>query len=369
MSRLARGWWRGDGPDRDEGRPLDPLRRQRAEAATGRRLDDVRLHDDPAAHRWVDGLGAMGASVGRDVALGTGAGNGLLREAVLAHELAHAAAQAEDADARPGAVTIGTDRAAEQQANRSAAAILLGGRETGRREPRSLALHRCVGEAPPKVKSAAAKTDPAKLAAFDKLVKGGVPAADAAAEVQLPKELTDAMEEAWKGSFPGGKSKEQGGVLVRKSDGTLDWIKASKSTSGTITMPFDALPSGSTPLVAGHTHPYDVSEGGHKGVAFSGADLANLVTDPSPVKVVHAGDRYFMVSKTKEFEDAVAAKSGADKTAYKAQIKADWASAFGASKGDIVAAAREATIAVCKKHTLVLHEGGTDGQLTKVDLT
>lgn len=230
-----------------------------------------------------------------------------------------------------------------------------------------MALRRCDDDPPAKVKKAASNTDPAKLSGFEKMVKGGVPAADAAKKMQLPKELTDAMAEAWKNSFPGGKSKEQGGILVKKADGTLDWIKATKTTSGSTTFPFDSVPSGATPLVAGHTHPYDAGEGGHRGVSFSGADLGGLVTWPTPVQVVHAGDRYFAVSRTKEFEAMVAAKP--DKAKFRDQINTEWTTLYAGATGDIPARAATATKAICKTYGLILYEGKLDGKVSKVDVT
>jgi hypothetical protein len=348
------------------GRRLSSDLQRRAETATGQSLDDVQVHEGAQAQAWVDGMGALGAGIGRDVALGSAARDGLLREAVLAHELAHAA--------------LGPDQHGEAAANRVAVGILTGRRvsagvsagvsarvSTGapdRGRSGGLALHRCKKDPPPKVRDAAAKTDPAKLSGFERMVQGGVPAADAAEKVQLPKELTDALAEAWRNSFPGGTSKEQGGILVRKADGTLDWVPATSSTSGSTDLPWGALPSGATPLVAAHTHPYDAGEGGHKGVTFSGGDLGNLVTDATALKVVHAGDRYFAVAKTKAFEDLVATKP--DKGAFRDAISAEWNTAYQAASGDIPARARKATAAICATYHLVLYEGQLDGSLAKV---
>ena len=103
---------------------------------------------------------------------------------------------------------------------------------------------------------------PTKKSTFEEMAEGGVSRRDAADKIQLPPELTDALAEAWSKSFPGGKSKEQGGLLVRKDDGSLEWIKATKSTSGSTTLPFDDVPDDATPIVGAHTHPYDKSEGG-----------------------------------------------------------------------------------------------------------
>lgn len=348
------------------GEPVDAPIRRRAERATGDSLDDVRVHEDDAARRWVDGMGASGVTVGRDVALGSTAGaGGVLRDAILAHELAHAA-QNRSLDPASELASV-PDRMMEHDANRAAIGALTS--TAGRVRPSDrLGLRRC-DDPPPKVKAAASATDPSKLSGFEKMVKGGVPAADAAEKMQLPKELTDAMAEAWKNSFPGGTSKEQGGILVKKADGTLDWVKATKSTSGSTTLPWGKVPSGATPLADAHTHPYSAGEGGHKGVAFSGGDFSTMPTDPTRVTVVHAGDRYFVVAKTKEFEDAVAAKSGPDKSKYGDEIEKAWDAAFAASSGGIVAAALEATKAVCKKYNLVLYEGKLDGEVAKVDVT
>jgi hypothetical protein len=338
------------GPTGD-GRPLDPAMRQRAEATTGQSLDHVRVHDDVGAQRWVDGEGALGLSLGHDVALGSGARRGLLREAVLAHEVAHAAGHRTEGDA-----------------DRAAAGMFTGERvgSAGGRG-RSMGLRRCDGDAPPKVKEAAEKTDPAKLTGFEKMVKGGVPAKDAADSMQLPKELRDAMDEAWKNSLPGGESKEQGGILVKKADGTLDWVKATKTTSGSTTLPWDKVPKGATPLADAHTHPYSKGEGGHKGVAFSGGDFSTMPADPTRVSAVHAADRYFVLAKTKEFEDAAA--KAPDKAKLGKEMKDTWDKVYAASKGDIPTAAREATVAVCKKYGLILYEGDLKGEVKKVDVS
>ena len=95
---------------------------------------------------------------------------------------------------------------------------------------------------------------------FEALTTGTVAKDDAAPVVQVPKIVVDAMAEAWSKSFPKGKSKEQGGILVRKKDGSVEWIKATKSASGWTELPEEKIPKGGAGLVAGHTHPYDKSE-------------------------------------------------------------------------------------------------------------
>lgn len=338
------------------GRPPDPDVRRRVEHATASSLGEVRVHDDAAAQRFVDAEGARALTLGERIALGSSAGDGLERDAVLAHELAHAAQQ-QGARARQDLGQTDDERGADGVA----VAAMLGATAPHRRTG-TLALRRCDAP-PPAVRKAASSTDPAKLAAFEKMVRGGVPAAEAADSLQLPQELRDAMAEAWKNSFPGAKSKEQGGLLVRQSDGSLSFVKATRTTSGSTTLPWDKVPTGATPIVAGHTHPYDASEGGHQGVTFSGGDLANLVTDVTSVKTVDAGDRYFVVTKTKEFLDMVAAAH--DLATLQTQISSEWDAEYKSAAGNLPDRARAATKLIAAKYHLVLYEGALDGSVKK----
>ena len=201
---------------------------------------------------------------------------------------------------------------------------------------------------------------------FVEMTAGTLAEKDTATAFKLPVELIDALADAWSKSFPKTKSKEQGGLLVRKADGTLDWVKATKTTSGTTTLPFDKVPTGSTPIVGAHTHPYSVAEGGFTGVAFSGGDIGNLVSQPLPLKVVYAGTRIFAIAKTTEFEAAVAAAPSTAK--FRKAIVDDYDAAQTAASGDLPAQALEAVKTVCRKYHLALYEGGIDGSLTKVEL-
>ena len=202
---------------------------------------------------------------------------------------------------------------------------------------------------------------------FAEMTAGTLAEKDTATSFQLPVELIDALADAWSKSFPKKTSKEQGGLLVRKPDGTLDWVKATKTTSGTTTLPFDKVPKGSTPIVGAHTHPYSKAEGGFTGVAFSGGDIGNLVTQPLPLKVVYAGTRIFAIAKTTEFEAAVSAAP--NKSKFRKAIVDDYNAAQAAASGDLPAQVLEAVKTVCRKYHLALYEGGIDGSLTKVELT
>ena len=206
-----------------------------------------------------------------------------------------------------------------------------------------------------------------KAKTFEDMTKGGVTEKDSSEKIQLPKDLTDALADAWSKSFPKGRSKEQGGLLIQKPDGSLDWVKSTKSTSGATTLPWDKVPKGATPIVAAHTHPYDKTEGGDLGVTFSGGDLANLVTQSVPLKVVHAGDRYFAVAKTKEFDDLVAASR--DTAKLGAKISKDYTTALNGAVGSLADQALEAARTICRTYHLVLYQGGLDGSLTKLDVS
>ena len=215
---------------------------------------------------------------------------------------------------------------------------------------------------------------------FDALTTGTVSVADAAPVVQVPKIVVDAMAEAWKNSFPKGKSHEQGGILVRKKDGSVEWITATKSNQGMTELPEDKIPKGGAGLVAGHTHPYDESERkninptsttpeGLLGIGESAGDFATLVFQRSPVDIVHAGNVLFAVVKTKEFNDAVAAAK--DKKKFAEKIGNDWIALLKASKGtgSVQDRVRAAARGICRQYSLVMYQGAPDGLITKVDVS
>lgn len=66
-----------------------------------------------------------------------------------------------------------------------------------------------------------AKFDQAATTPYDK--------AAAPQDMGIPIELQDGLQAAWDASFPGGKSQEQGGILVLTKDGKYVW-RAGKGT-------------------------------------------------------------------------------------------------------------------------------------------
>jgi hypothetical protein len=105
----------GDGVDLPS-----PIRAQ-AERAFGRSLEDVRVHSDAAA---AASLGARAFAVGRDIAFAPGEfrPGTLAGDALIAHEVAHVLQQEPAGGVAAGAL------AAEADATRAAAAVVLGGR-------------------------------------------------------------------------------------------------------------------------------------------------------------------------------------------------------------------------------------------------
>ena len=206
----------------------------------------------------------------------------------------------------------------------------------------------------------------ARDAGFDTL--GGTAAvaeASAPVEIQLPKELEDGLKAAWGKSFPGGKSQEHIGILVRKKDGSYAWKAGSPGTSGSSTPNYGDVGAEERLVASAHTHPYDASEGGYKDVSFSAADLANLVTQQERVKAVYAGTSEFVVAKTQEFDARVKDLDDAKKTELKAEMKKLWNDTFKAAKGTFQARVEAAVKAVCEKYDLVYYAGTSGGKLAR----
>ncbi|MFZ6727279.1 hypothetical protein ACO0K2_17445 [Undibacterium sp. MH2W] len=106
------------------------------------------------------------------------------------------------------------------------------------------------------------------------------------------------FDSAWSRSFPGGKSQEQGYVLVWGPDGNLHAVNGGSGTTGTFTPNFN-VESGYTIYGMFHTHSYSVAEGGYTGVSLSGADIANLINDSRrQISVVQSGSLQFLMLKT-----------------------------------------------------------------------
>lgn len=183
-----------------------------------------------------------------------------------------------------------------------------------------------------------------------------LPATCAAApkEIQLPADVNKSMQTSYGNSFPGGKSQERGGTLVKDSSGKIKVVNEKSGTSGTMS-PDRNVGAGETIIGTYHTHPYDASEGGHKGVSLSGADIAYANSHQEPI-YVDAGNKQFMLMPSKNTK------------ATSAQINNDWDAEFqrrlaaGESMQD---ASAGATNHVAKKYDMAYYEG-KNGTLKKV---
>ena len=186
--------------------------------------------------------------------------------------------------------------------------------------------------------------------------------------MELPKELTDGMQAAWDASFPGGKSQEQGGILVKTAQGKYEWRAGKAGDSGSFTPNTGDLKSGETLIAVGHTHPYDASEGSTTGVAHSGGDIATMIYYDNPIEIVQSGPKTFVVTRTKEFQALVSkADTPLKKKALHDEIDAAWNTAFAKAQGDgvdFVPAVEAAVAAVCEKYQLVFYEGAA-GKLAR----
>jgi hypothetical protein len=215
---------------------------------------------------------------------------------------------------------------------------------------------RCMGRA--KNKANISKTD------FDKVAAGNLKKGDAPKKLTIPKEFAEGMKKAWGKSFPGGKSQEQGGILVKNKDGSYEWKAGKAGTSGTFSINYGDQDADEALVASAHTHPYDKSEGGYTDVSFSGADLANLVSLKENLKMVQSGDGIFVVSRTQEFDAMVKKRNKSEKQKLKSEMKKTWNDSFKGAKGKLQQRVEVAVKAVCSKYHLVYYKG-KGGKVTK----
>ena len=202
---------------------------------------------------------------------------------------------------------------------------------------------------------------------FDDLASGEINTKNAPEKFTLPKEMQEGMTKAWEGSFPGGKSQEQGGILVKDDKGGYKW-KAGKpldeGSSGAFLPNRVDLDKGETLVGTGHTHPYDKSEGGHTNVSFSGGDLANMIDYSENFKVVQSGKGQFAAAKTKEFTDKVKGLDDKGKEKMYGDMTKKYDDAFKKAKGTIAEKSAAAAKAVSDEYGLAYYEG-SGGELAR----
>ncbi|NEQ33166.1 MAG: hypothetical protein F6K04_19575 [Leptolyngbya sp. SIO4C5] len=225
---------------------------------------------------------------------------------------------------------------------------------------------RCMGRSPSgkEEPSQAASKKTAEEINFDTLALGNLKKENLPEKFVIPESMKAGMQAAWKKSFPGGKSQEQGGILVKNKDGTYSWKAGPAGKSGSFSPNYGDVEADETLVASGHSHPYDKSEGGHTHVSFSGADLANLVTQDEHFKIVQAGEGQFVVSRTQEFNKKRSELDKQGKKDLKAEMKKTWNDTFSTAKGTFQERVEAAVKAVCSKYDLVYYKG-SGGKLSK----
>lgn len=146
----------------------------------------------------------------------------------------------------------------------------------------------------------------------------------APARIEFAPEVQKVFETLRYRSFPGGKSKEQGGTIVADAKGKLSVqnLGGEGSTSGSFA-PKLTLKDPSKFSVRGifHTHPYDKSEGSYTGVSLSGGDAAYLINSGQNIIVAQSGPKQFAYVRTDKTSASVdAAKLDTDQNARIAEL-------------------------------------------------
>ncbi len=199
---------------------------------------------------------------------------------------------------------------------------------------------------------------------FDKITGEKLKEGDAPDKLTLPPKLKEGMQNAWDKSLPGGKSQEQGGILVKDKSGEYQWKPGKPGKSGSFSPDYGDKGKDDTLIGVGHTHPYDASEGGMTDVSFSGQDLARLVYVEDRIAVVQSGTGQFVAARTEEFNKLLVGLDESGKKKMFDEMNQTWNDTFAGAKGKFRDRGEAAVKAVCSKYHLVYYKG-KDGNLTK----
>lgn len=200
---------------------------------------------------------------------------------------------------------------------------------------------------------------------FEKITRQVLKKEDAPIEITLPKELACGMAESWLKSFPKGKSQEQGGILVRKKDGSYKWKAGQPGSSGAFTPNHGDVDKDETLIVVGHTHPYDKSEESYTNMSFSGVDLAVMVVEKHPLEIVRSGEALFVVARTEEFNKKVMGLDASGKKKMLHEIYQNHLALFNTHKGELPERVHATAKAICEKYDLLYYKGKGD-EVSKV---
>lgn len=135
-----------------------------------------------------------------------------------------------------------------------------------------------------------------------RFLRGELSWRDLPEELVLPDSLWQQMNELWQRSvarIAEGQVREWGGVLVLDDEGHLHLVDIVQGSEDRV-----QLTAVSRKLFVGsfHTHPY---ADGTTGIAFSGADIADIINSRELISLVQSGRDVYMIIRTDETPDHV----------------------------------------------------------------
>ncbi|MBW1881589.1 MAG: hypothetical protein JRJ84_24795 [Deltaproteobacteria bacterium] len=80
--------------------------------------------------------------------------------------------------------------------------------------------------------------------AFDQVAAGNASVQSPDDVLVLPPELVQGVQAAWDDSLPAGRAQEQGGILVRTSDGSYEWEPGAAGSAGAFTPNYGNVDAG-----------------------------------------------------------------------------------------------------------------------------
>lgn len=201
---------------------------------------------------------------------------------------------------------------------------------------------------------------------FDKVAGGGgVKESAAPVSIELPDHITAEGRDAWNDSFPKGRSREQGGIIVQRKDGGYTFKRGPAGKSGSFDVNYDDRAPGERIVAVLHTHPYDKTEGNMQQVSFSGTDLSRLVFVEERMAIVNAGSAEFVAVRTKEFDAMIKRRSEEQKVKLAENMDKLWDRTFKKTKGRFQQKVHKACMVVCRKYHLAYYAGMTGKKLKR----
>jgi hypothetical protein len=191
--------------------------------------------------------------------------------------------------------------------------------------------------------------------------------------VRIPDNLVQAVEKAWQETIAASPEQEAGGNIVKNGGSGYDLRRYGGDADGETFQPNDNDVGWRQRLVGMvHTHPYDeykkqVPEGY---ASFSEQDFDAFMRSDAHLSVLRSGPFTFMLSKTKQFEELVAATKNDESKlkALGASMYAAYDEVFDRTKGNFSERVEAGILAACRKFHLVYYEG-QGGDLTRKSST